>query len=42
VWLLRLSTLYAANAMEHGATLSTLDKDFARIAGIARLPLYVF
>jgi hypothetical protein len=26
----------------HSATLFTLDKDFARIASIIRLPLYVF
>jgi predicted nucleic acid-binding protein len=33
--------LIAAIAMEHGATLFTLDKDFARIAAIVRLPLYI-
>jgi predicted nucleic acid-binding protein len=37
-----LDTVIAAIALEHGATLFTLDKDFARIAGIVRLPLYVF
>ena len=34
--------LIGAIALEHGATLFTLDKDFTRIAGIIRLPLYVF
>jgi predicted nucleic acid-binding protein len=37
-----LDTLIAAIALEHGATLFTLDKESARIAGIVRLPLYVF
>lgn len=37
-----LDTLSAAVALEHGATLFTLGKDFARIAGIVRLPLDVF
>ncbi len=34
--------LIAAIASEHNATLFTTDKDFSRIAGIMRLPLYVF
>ena len=34
--------LIAAIASEHSATLFTSDKDFTRIAGVIRLPLYVF
>jgi predicted nucleic acid-binding protein len=34
--------LLAAIASEHSAALFTLDKDFTRIAGVIRLPLYVF
>jgi hypothetical protein len=34
--------LIAAIALEHGTTLFTLDKDFTRIAGIIRLPLYAY
>jgi len=37
-----IDALIAAIALEHGVTLFTLDKDFSRLAGIARLPLYVF
>jgi predicted nucleic acid-binding protein len=33
-------TLIAAIAMEHGASVFTLDKAFARIARVTRLPLY--
>ena len=34
--------LTAAITSEYNATLFTLDKDFARIASIIRLPLYMF
>jgi predicted nucleic acid-binding protein len=37
-----IDVLIAAIALEHGATLFTLDKDFSRIASIVRLPLYLF
>jgi predicted nucleic acid-binding protein len=37
-----IDALIAAIALEHGVTLFTLDKDFSRLAGITRLPLYVF
>jgi len=37
-----IDALIAAIALEHGATLFTLDKDFSRLAGITRLSLYVF
>ena len=36
-----IDALIAAIALEHGATLFTLDKDFSRLASITRLPLYV-
>jgi len=36
-----IDALIAAIAIEHGATLFTLDKDFSRLAGITHLPLYV-
>ncbi|HMD96677.1 MAG TPA: PIN domain nuclease [Terriglobia bacterium] len=32
--------LIAAIALEHGATIFTLDKDFTRIAAVTRLKLY--
>jgi len=35
-----VDALIAAIALEHGATLFTLDKDVLRIAGIVQLPLY--
>jgi predicted nucleic acid-binding protein len=37
-----VDALIAAIALEYGATLFTLDRDFSRIAGIVGLPLYVF
>lgn len=37
-----VDALIAAIALEHCATLFTLDKDFTRIAGLVHLPLYVF
>lgn len=37
-----IDVLIAAIALEYGATLFTLDKDFLRLAGIIRLPLYAF
>ena len=37
-----VDALIAAIALEHRATLFTLDRDFTRIAGIISLPLYVF
>lgn len=35
-----IDTLIAAVALEHGASLFSLDKDFMRIARLARLKLY--
>ena len=35
-----IDTLIAAIALEHRASVFTLDKDFVRIARITRLPLY--
>ena len=40
ITLTTLDALIAAIALEHGATVFTLNKDFARIARITRLPLY--
>lgn len=37
-----IDVLIGAIALEHGATLFTLDKGFARIASIIGLPLYVY
>ena len=37
-----IDVLIVAIALEHGSTVFTLDKDFARIASIIRLPLYVY
>jgi len=37
-----IDALIAAIALEHGALLFTLDRDFARLAEIVRLPLYSF
>jgi predicted nucleic acid-binding protein len=41
VSLATIDTLIAAIAMEHRASLFTLDKDFSRIARIAQLHLYL-
>jgi predicted nucleic acid-binding protein len=37
-----IDTLIAAIALEHGASVFTLDQDFSRIARITHLPLYTF
>jgi predicted nucleic acid-binding protein len=37
-----IDTLIAATALEHGASVFTLDQDFSRIARITRLALYRF
>jgi predicted nucleic acid-binding protein len=37
-----IDTLIAAIALEHGASVFTLDQDFSRIARITRLSLYTF
>jgi predicted nucleic acid-binding protein len=37
-----IDTLIAAIALEHGASVFTLDQDFSRIARITRLALYRF
>lgn len=40
ITLTTIDALIAAIALEHGASVFTLDKDFARLARITRLPLY--
>ena len=42
VSLTTIDTLIAAVALEHGATVFTLDQDFSRIARMTGLPLYRF
>jgi len=37
-----IDTVIAASALEHGATVFTLDRDFTGIARVFRLPLHSF
>src|SRR5579863_6671090 len=41
VSLTTIDVLIAAVALEHGASVFTLDKDFSRIARLTGLPLYI-
>jgi predicted nucleic acid-binding protein len=41
ITLTTIDTLIAAIALEHRASVFTLDKDFVRIARLTRLPLYM-
>jgi predicted nucleic acid-binding protein len=40
ICLTTIDALIAAIALEHGASVFTLDKDFSRFATVAKLPLY--
>ncbi len=42
ITLTTMDSLIAAVALDHGAGVFTLDKDFSRIARLTRLPLYEF
>lgn len=42
ITLTTIDTLIAATALEHRATLFTLDKDFSQISRVTNLPLYKF
>jgi predicted nucleic acid-binding protein len=42
ITLTTIDTVIAAIALEHGASVFTLDQDFSRIARITHLPLYSF
>ena len=42
ITLTTIDTLIAAIALEQGANVFTIDKDFARIANLTRLSLYSF
>jgi len=42
ITLTTIDTLIAAIALEHRATLFTLDKDFSQISRVTNLPLYKF